>query len=809
MKTTVLAAALCLALTAHAQINITIDAEAPAVAVSPMLYGIFYEDINHAADGGLYAELIRNRSFEDAETPDFWSVYPTDGNANLSIVTDDLLCDAQKRCLRVETSEAGAGVANGGYWGINAVKGQPYALSLWIKVKRGSDFSAALVSGDGARVYATAALDVDPKTKDWQKVTATLLPDANDAAVQLVITSSPADYRLDVVSLFPPTYKNRPNGLRPDLAEMLQELHPSFMRFPGGCFVEGQDTPDNAFRWQRTIGPIEQRAGHENKNWGYRTSDGLGFHEYLQLAEDIGAKPLYVCNIGIWHGGITPLEDVQPWIDECLAAIEYANGPATSAYGAMRAANGHPEPFGLEYIEIGNENNQDDGGRTSDRYYERYAAFRNAILAEYPDMNIIGNVAAWGTDSPTWHGAPPAELVDEHYYRSPQWFAANFEKYDVYERDRPAVYCGEYAVTQGFGATGDLNAALGEAVYMMGMENNGDIVKMSSYAPIFVNVNDCRWMPDMIRFDNRSSMGTPSYYAQKLFADNRPAKALKLSEGKRTLLPADSSLTPPESGIGIATWNTPATFADITIIDENGEVIASGTDANDFRPLAESWQPGDEGIAQTERTRGIPAMLVNTAKGGKYSVRMKARKDGGDEGFIIVFNATGEQDYCWLTIGALGNSAHVIERGSGSGRMTIKSTEGHVETGRWYNVRLDVDGGKVTAFLDDEKIIETELGGDVLPGIFASAALDDTGEELILKIVNTSDAAETANLNLAGFQTAGGLLTQLKAVDGMAENTLDNPTNVYPTARRITLDADAPQFVVPPFSLNILRLEKR
>ncbi|MCD8306031.1 MAG: carbohydrate binding domain-containing protein [Prevotella sp.] len=808
MKKITLAAALFTALTAHAQITIAIDSDAPEVPVSSTLYGIFYEDINHAADGGLYAELIRNRSFEDAATPDFWTAFPTDESAKLSIATDDLLNDAQKQCLHVETSEGESGVANCGFWGINAVKGQTYSLALWIKVKRGAGFRAAIVSSDGKNVYAAADLDVNPKAKGWQKVTAELVPDANDNNAQLAIISSPADYRLDVVSLFPPTFKNRANGLRPDLAEMLQELHPAFMRFPGGCFVEGQGTPDNAFRWQRTVGPIEERVGHENKNWGYRTSDGLGFHEFLQLAEDIGAAPLYVCNIGIWHGGITPLEDIQPWIDECLAAIEYANGPATSKYGAMRAANGHPAPFGLEFIEVGNENNQDDGAQTSDHYYERYEAFREAILAVYPEMKIIGNVAAWGTDSPTWHGQPAAELVDEHYYRSPQWFASNFEKYDAYDRARPAVYCGEYAVTQGFGATGNLNAALGEAVYMMGFENNGDIVKMSSYAPIFVNVNDCRWMPDMIRFDNRSAMGTPSYYVQKLFADNRPAKALKLSEGKRTLFPVDSSITPEESAIGLATWNTQATFADIAIIDENGEVVASGTDAADFRPLPESWQTVSEGIAQTERTQGIPAMLVNTAKGTKYSVRLRARKDGGDEGFIIVFNAGG-QDYYWLTIGSCRNSCHVVERGTGGWRATVKSVEGRVETGHWYDIRLDVDGNKMAAYLDGEKIIETELFGDVLPGIFASAALDETGDEMILKIVNTSDTAETANLQLADFQTVGGTLTQLKAADGMAENTLDNPTNVYPTTKRISLDAAAPQFVIPPFSLNILRLERQ
>ena len=265
---------------------------------------------------------------------------------------------------------------------------------------------------------------------------------------------------LDVVSLMPPTFNNHANGLRPDLASMLKDLHPKFLRFPGGCFVEGQESPDNAFRWERTIGPIEQRPGHKNVNWGYRTSDGIGFDEYLQLAEDLGAKPLYVVNVGIWHGGMTPLDSIQPWIDETMNALEYANGPITSKYGALRAKNGHPEPYNIEYLEIGNENNQPDPTQQSDHYYERFKMFKDAVLAKYPNMHIIGNVAAWGTDDPTWDSKESVELVDEHYYRSPAWFADNFNKYDTYSRDGHKIYVGEYAVTQGYGNHGSLNASV-------------------------------------------------------------------------------------------------------------------------------------------------------------------------------------------------------------------------------------------------------------------------------------------------------------------------------------------------------------
>ncbi len=653
MKRLIIFAVLCLSLSLSgwAQVKITVDTDSKGEEISPMLYGIFYEDINHAADGGIYAELVRNRSFEDnAEDPVFWKPFVLDGGkVEMALERENLLNSVQKQCLRVTTSGVGdaqAGVMNSGFWGINAVKGREYKLSLWMKVDKGEEFCAMLADTALTHCYASTALTVNIKDKGWQRVSASFESSANDKDAVLVIASKgEADFCIDVVSLFPPTYKNRPNGLRADLAEMLEELHPTFMRFPGGCFVEGSDTPDNAFRWERTIGPIENRPGHENKNWGYRTSDGLGFHEYLQLAEDINAKPLYVCNIGIWHGGVTPLDEVQMWVDECLGALEYANGPVTSKYGALRAENGHPEPFNLKYVEIGNENNQDDGGQLSDHYYDRYTIFRKAILDKYPETIIVGNVAAWGGDEPRWHSDQQVELVDEHYYRTPWWFASHFKKYDAYSRTQPDVYCGEYAVTEGFGDLGNLNAALGEAVYMMGFENNSDIVKMSSYAPIFVNENDDCWKPDMIRFNSNAVMGTPSYYVQKLMADNLGYRTLKVTEGD-------------------------------------------------------------------------------------------------------------------------------------------------------------------AVYFDDAEVMEVAGTDKSLPGIFTCASMTQAEDEIILKIVNTSIVLETATIDLGSFKTSGGKLVQLKASEGMAENTLQNPTNVYPVTKHISLESENVKFDIQPYSLNILRLKR-
>ena len=564
--------------TAKAQVTIDIDAQQRGPKVSPMLYGIFYEDINHAADGGIYAELIRNRSFEDG--PRYgapadmqgWTTYaaaPSQLTARLIQPTKKtpLLNSVQHNALALDIKASAAlpvCLVNEGYWGINAVQGRCYRLSFWAKtLKYQGTVKATLCSKDGSQLYAETLVSGFPvaKAKGWTKYEATLTANDNDPLAQFALVFDGAgQVQIDMVSLFPPTFKNRENGMRPDLANMLWQLHPKFMRFPGGCFVEGQESPDNAFRWERTIGPIEEREGHWNVNWGYRTSDGLGYHEYLQLAEDLGAKPLYVVNVGIWHGGMTPYDSIQPWIDECMNALEYANGPVTSKYGAMRARNGHPEPFGIEYLEIGNENNQPDPRQQSDHYYERYEQFYKAIRAKYPEMKIIGNVVAWGDDNPKWNSKLPVDLLDEHYYRSPDWFAAAFHKYDTYNRQGPKVYVGEYAVTNGYGKLGNMNAALGEAVYMMGMENNADVVELASYAPIFVNENDARWRPDMIRFSSSRVMGTPSYYVQQLMPQHLGTQVVKVEQNDPYKGKVRKPLTPKQSRVGFGTWNTRATF---------------------------------------------------------------------------------------------------------------------------------------------------------------------------------------------------------------------------------------------------------
>ena len=796
----------------QAQVTIDIDTQQRGPKVSPMLYGIFYEDINHAADGGIYAELIRNRSFEDG--PRFgakadmqgWSTYaasPSKLTAKLIQPSKKtpLLNSVQHNALELTVKASPSSpvcLVNEGFWGINAVQGRSYRLTFWAKtLKYKGSVKATLCSKDGSELYAETVVSGFPssKAKGWRKYEATFKANNNDPQAQFALVfDGVGQVQLDMVSLFPPTFKNRENGMRPDLANMLWQMHPKFMRFPGGCFVEGQESPDNAFRWERTIGPIEEREGHWNVNWGYRTTDGLGYHEYLQLAEDLGAKPLYVVNVGLWHGGMTPYDQIQPWIDECMNAIEYANGPVTSKYGAMRAKNGHPEPFGLEYLEVGNENNQPDPRQQSDHYYERYEQFYKAIRAKYPDMKIIGNVVAWGDDNPKWNSNLPVDLLDEHYYRSPDWFAAAFHKYDSYDRKGPKVYVGEYAVTNGFGNLGNMNAALGEAVYMMGMENNSDVVELASYAPIFVNENDARWRPDMIRFSSSRVMGTPSYYVQQLMPQHVGTQVVKVVQNDPYKDKIRKQLTPKQSRVGFATWGTRASFETVKEVDYvNGD-----------------WQKEGNTVRQTglkDATLCIEKDIINS---DHYTRRFRARKDDGAEGFIIVFNYVDDKNYCWLNLGGWTNTQHAIEQISNGGKLLTDSKRGRstrIEKGRWYDVTLQVAGDSVKAWLDNELIFDTVLKHDNTKGIFSSATIDDANGELIVKVVNTSDAATTAQLNLKNFTPQCARVVRLAANDGMEENTLDAPTTIHPVEQLLSPENGSVLLDVPPYSLNIIRIK--
>ena len=822
----------------NAQVVINVDATQKGPKISPTHYGIFYEDINHAADGGLYAELIRNRSFEDdlmgggrnmrrrggqnnqneGQTEPRISNWFSVGSASLKLIQENLLNSVQHNALNVMLKKAGDGVRNEGFWGINAVKGTKYRLSFWAKSLNGYNgtITAQLQSTNGqslGNVKINANFG-----KEWKKYTAIITATGNDPRAEFSLTADKVgEFQIDVVSLFPPTFKNRENGMRPDLAQMLADMHPRFMRFPGGCFVEGQQSPDNAFRWKRTIGPIEQREGHANVNWGYRTSDGIGFHEFLQLSEDLGAKPLFVVNVGIWHGGCTPYDQIGEWIEECMDALEYANGDITTKYGKMRAENGHPAPFNLEYIEIGNENynfNMNNNSDQSDHYPERYIQFYNAIKAKYPNVHCIGNVESWSTDNPSWRNNYPVEMVDEHYYRNPKWFADRFNKYDSYDRSKYKIYVGEYAVTSQFGDIGNLNAALGEAVYMMGMENNSDVVVMNSYAPIFVNENDARWRPDMIRFNSNKVMGTPSYYVQQLFPNNIGTQVLKTDWTYKLTMPqANKEVENKPVQVGLATWNTNVQY-------RNAQLIVDGSTINigDFSKWVRqsgSWNATNSELSQTSNE--TPAMILCPTQidAKKYTYKVQAKKLSGAEGFMVLFGYKDAQNFQWYNIGGWSNVQNNVEQTIGGGKIQIaRDKRFSVQNDKWYDLQVDIEGDNIKCYLDGKLDFTCKLQkSSAMEGVYASTTIDAATKTMYVKIVNVGEGFADGTLNLKNCsidtnKADAVTLIRLASKDGNDENTLDNPKNIYPQTTTVKAsNRNKVDFKVPAFSVNILKIK--
>ncbi len=799
MKKNIILCGLCLlsVLPVRAQVSIDVDLSAQGHPVSPTLYGIFFEDINHAADGGLYAELIRNRSFEErTDEPLAWKAF---SGSTLSLTSQELLNEAQHHALQLTVTQPGGGVENEGFWGIHAQNGMQYTLSFWVRCTEGNPgrLTASLVSADGTTLGQTILSE--KLNKKWKKLEARFVCTADDPRAQFRLTAEqPCQLVLDVVSLFPPTFKNRENGMRPQLAQMLASLHPKFMRFPGGCFVEGQHAPENAYHWQRTVGPIEQRPGHMNANWGFWVTDGLGFHEYLQLAEDLGAKPLYVVNVGIWHGGFTPVEELEPWIQECLDAIEYANGDAkTTKFGRMRAENGHPEPFNLEYLEIGNENANfhfDNNSDQSERYFERYRKFYDAIKAKYPQMQCIGNVEAWGTDFPSWRSQEPVDILDEHYYRNPMWFLDAYDKYDKYDRQGPKIYVGEYAVTSMFGKVGNQNAALGEAVYMLGMENNSDIVTMASYAPLFVNDNAKNWPTDLIHFDSGNAFGTPSYWVQQMFATHIGTRTVPSTLTWRLPEPRPVEARQPLR-IGVGTWNTQAEFKD-------PQLIVDG----------KTYQLPD--LATWEKNRGREPHLevcpVEFANNKPYTYSVKARKTGGYEGFLLVYNYQNDRDYDWVNIAGWGNTQNVVEQSVDGGRVNIsESVPFHVDTERWYDLRVEVSGDSAVAYIDGQRQFVAHHKNPNMRGVYGNATLDETTNTLYVKVVNVGEGATQGCINLAGGASARATMVRLSAESGQDENTRLDPQAIHPRHSGVFTQKEGRQIMFPvtPFSVNIVTIK--
>lgn len=780
----------------QAQIELKFDLNNRGDLVTEDHYGIFYEEINHAGDGGLYAELIRNRSFEeDMDSPICWSAV---GNASMSLTTDKMLNTVQLRALKVNIKSENAGVRNEGYWGINIVNGREYDLSFWLRAEDSynGNIVAELQNANGQNLGRTT-ISINA-TQEWQKYTAKITATGTDTKGYMSLKGDKKGVIfLDVVSLFPPTFKGRKNGCRPDLAQMLADMHPRFMRFPGGCYIEGSwgDGQTNRFEWKKTIGPIEERPGHMNRNWDYKVTDGQGYHEYLELAEDLEANAMFVVNIGIGHDWRVDENDIDPFIQEALDAIEYANGDTGTYYGHLRAQNGHPEPFNLKYIEIGNE--QEFMLNRTD-YMKRYMQFYHAIKTRWPNLHLIAD--SYLFDDIT----EPVELKDEHYYESPEFFISQYGRYDNQSKSTTHIYVGEYAVTKEYGVLGNMNAAIGEAVFMQGCENNSEAVRMMSYAPIFTHEDNFNWRPDMIRFNSSVSYGTPSYYVQKLFSNNIGKQNIRWTEKNN-----GTSLNSNKGSIGFATWSTAATFTNLQAKIADGTVITGNntTSANWITSLG-SWSINNGTFKQTNTSQTDVRCVMNTAYDlTDLDMTIHATKQSGSEGFLIIFNYIDENNFAWLNLGGWSNSKHAVEQCQSGVKSVLGEKTGSLTTGKEYTIRIKKEGQHVRCYLDGEAIIDANLRTYGTRTIYTSANINDDTNTMYVKLVNPSNSQKKVTLALTGGQAESAEAEILSATNGTDENTTTNPQRIVPHTQQLTIQEDGTiDYTCPAYSVGVIRL---
>ncbi|XP_030510291.2 alpha-L-arabinofuranosidase 1 isoform X1 [Cannabis sativa] len=551
--------------------TLRVDAsESSGQLIPQTFFGIFFEEINHAGAGGIWSELVSNRGFE-AGGPNIpsniapWGIIGKESSVIVS--TDRSSCfERNKIALKMEVlcdskganscPSEGVGIYNPGFWGMNIEQGKQYKVALYVRSSGSINVSIELKASNWLqKLAATNIIASASEVSDWKKIEVVLEAKGSDSNSSLhLTTTSKGVIWFDQVSVMPlDTYKG--HGFRTDLIEMMADLKPRFFRFPGGCFVEGEWLR-NAFRWKETIGPWEERPGHFGDVWMYWTDDGMGYFEFLQLAEDLGTLPIWVFNNGISHQDEVDTSSVLPFVQEALDGIEFARGEANSTWGAVRFAMGHPEPFDLRYVAIGNED------CWKKNYKGNYRKFYDAIKSVYPDIKIITNCD--GSSQKLDH---PADLYDYHVYTSSSDMFSRGRHFDSASRSGPKAFVSEYAVTGKDAGQGSFLAALGEAGFLIGLEKNSDAIDMVSYAPLFVNTNDRRWNPDAIVFNSSNAYGTPSYWVQRFFTESSGATLHK------TTLQMNSYNSITESAISWKSSEDDKTYLRIKIVNYGAETV--------------------------------------------------------------------------------------------------------------------------------------------------------------------------------------------------------------------------------------------
>lgn len=785
--------------------NVTIHADKIRFPVSPTLYGLFFEEISHAGDGGIYAELIRNRSFEDTLVPDrchvencklhspagwispFEHTDPIPGwytqipeGCEAEIKLDDALPlnETNPISLKVEAASVPHGrvsVCNTGFWGIPVRSGETYNLSFYGKKADGfqGDLEITLEDRSG-NIYASGSVTLI--SGEWLKYELTLESDRDDAeAILAFSTRSAGTFWLELVSLFPATtFLHRKNGLRPDLVGMLQQLKPSFLRFPGGCFVEGFSV-ETAYRWKKTIGDISERTSHWTL-WQYRTTNGLGYHEYLQMAEDMGLDMMFVVNCGLTcqgrPGEMIPMEDLSEWVQDMLDAIEYANGPVAGYWGSLRAKNGHPEPFGLKYLEIGNEN-------FGPEYNLRYRVFYEAVKEKYPEIVTIWNTH-WEVGTET--KGLPVEIVDEHFYADNDFYQQYHDMYDHYDRSGPKIYVGEYAMIVD-NKSGTLLGALSEAAFMTGMERNQDLVTMSSYAPLFANIHHTVWDPSLIYFDGTRVYGTPSFHIQKMFGEHRGEYVVD------SYVATESRPAVLYGGLGV----------EEKALDRIQDLVVSNVSETLLRLNRLSGsQP------QCREFHGT--LLIGDPSWSQYDVSAKAIL--GSEGIRLRLLDRhlpwDKQNYLLWELDPDGESRLV--RIVGWSRVKLAPDQKiAVQEADWQHMQVTIVNDTVKCFLNGELLHEYQSAP--IPYLTSVSTLDRTAGELIIKLVNPSPYLLETEIHIhgAGNVPVQGIQTVLTSGNPKDANTIDRPESVSPKESDFRCDDGV--YPLPPYAAAILRIK--
>jgi len=809
--------------------TIDIDATKPGPRLNPRMYGIFLEEINHGVDGGLYAELIRNRGFEDAKPPEgftnrngrwmagrydagfarfgyftnglpFWSLVKEGGAlGSMHLDMADPLNAATPRSLRLEIDDAASGrlgIANAGFWGIGVTDGAKYNLSFFARCS--DEFSGPLTATleDAGGAACSQPATIKGLTSEWKQFKATLVATKDNPEARFIIAAgSKGKVWFDMVSLFPAqTFKNRPNGLRPDLAQMLGDLKPGFVRFPGGCVTEGA-TVETAFDWKKSVGPLESREEQWGP-WNYRETHGMGLYEYLQFCEDINSQPLYVgfCGETCFFRNVQDVPmDQMGWVaTNFLDAIQFANGAKSSPWGKLRAAQGHPASFNLDLIEVGNE------GHTRN-FPPRYQFVHSLLKEQHPEIAYINDYSFLRRN---WLTNDTADFEDNHFYNSPAWFMNNTHHYDDRDRKLPPVYDGEVAVTSAEGGRdkGNLIAALAEGAFLMGLEHNADVVRMVSYAPLLANVRGRTDWHGMIYFDTTRSYGTVSYYLWKLFGLNRPTYTVQTDVQLAASKPA--AIT---GKIGVGTWETSAEFKDIKV-EKDGQVLFASDfsrDAKDWQEDGGNWSVTGGVYRQGDTATGLS--YFGDENWTDYTLTLKARKLRGPEGFLVVFGRKRGDKY-WWNVGGWGNTQHAIEFNQ---TAVGASRSGEVETDRWYDIKVQLSGNRIRCYLDGNLVHDVSATSP--DRFFAEAGRDEASGDFLLKAVNTSAEPVSATLNIAGLKglASRGELTVLKSDRLDDNNSLAQPQKIVPVTTETAIAGPNFSHEFPAYSFTLLRVKTK